>query len=188
MAFGLENLFFLPSAISIDLFGSRKVAIFGACLQTIGLLSSGFVNDLPVYFFTHSVLFGIGKGFVAQSTYQILPHYFNKKLGLATGLMNFGGSIFAILIVIISDASLATFGLKSAFFIFMTLSSLTVIAASSFKSVLKSQSYKIEKFSDKIKNSLSTDVLKRKEFMIWWTSTYFSVFGFIIISVTIVCI
>ncbi len=51
-AFGLECLFFLPSAICIDLFGSRKIALFGAIISTFGLLISAFAESLPVYFLT----------------------------------------------------------------------------------------------------------------------------------------
>jgi MCP family monocarboxylic acid transporter-like MFS transporter 2 len=185
-AFGLECIFFLPCAICIDLFGSRRVAIFGACLQTFGLLMSVFVKDLPIYFITHSVLFGIGQAFIAESTLQILPHYFNKRLGLANGLMNFGGSIIAIGFLITTAESLESLGLNLTFLIFAGISFFTIVAATLFKSVLKSQSSANQSLKKKLKNSLGTRVLKRPEFIIWWTSACLALVGFSITNVTIV--
>jgi MFS family permease len=185
-ALGFECLVFLPCAVCIDLFGSRKVAIFGACLQTIGLLASSFVNALPMYLFTHSFMFGCGKGLLAEATFQILPHYFDKHLGFANGLMNFGGSIIAIGFLLTTSRSLDLFGLKKTFLIFACLTSTTIIASLSFKSVLDSKSQKTEKITSKLKESFGLEVLKRPEFTIWWVSACFYVICFAIATVTIV--
>jgi MCP family monocarboxylic acid transporter-like MFS transporter 2 len=172
--------------VCIDLYGSRKIAVFGACLQTIGLLASSFVSVLPLYLLTHSLLFGIGKGFLAEATFQILPHYFDKRLGLANGLMNFGGSIIAIGFLLVTAQSLESLGLKRAFLVFASLTSVTILAAFSFKSVLIPKSESGAGFLAKVKESFRIQVLKRREFTIWWVSASFYVICFSIATVTIV--
>jgi MCP family monocarboxylic acid transporter-like MFS transporter 2 len=186
-AFGVECLFFLPSAICIDLFGSRKVALFGASLSTIGLLTSFFVKEMTVYFLTYGVLFGIGQAFLAESTYQILPHYFDKNLGLANGIMVFGSALVTIGLILASSATLDLIGLHYEFIILATLSFTTIIASTAFKSVLKPNHNKNEKIQVQIRQSFGTDVLKRTEFNLWWISACFAMFGFYITNVTIVC-
>ncbi len=178
----------MPSAICIDLFGSRKVAVFGATLQTFGLLMSTFVNKLPLYLLTYGIFYGIGKGFLAQATFQILPHYFVKRLGFANGLMNFGGSIVAILFMFLSDQSLAHVGMKESFLIFTGVSSITILAAFLFKSVLNVESGSSDMFLVKVKRSFAKDVLKRRELTVWWVSSFFAQFGIMMTYVTIVCI
>jgi MCP family monocarboxylic acid transporter-like MFS transporter 2 len=187
-AYGFEGLSNLPSAIAIDLYGSRKVALFGAFFQTLGLLTSAFVNILPLYFLTFSVIFGVCRGILLQATYQILPHYFDKNLGIANGMMNFGGSLISVIYLYSSNEILNKHGLKYFFIIFACLSTLTILAAASFKSVLKSESDSNNKFSVRIKQSLALTVLKRREFTIWWVSSLFSIFSIITTLVTIVSV
>ncbi len=168
------------------MFGSRKVAIFGAVLSTVGLLASAFVENLAVYFLTYGIIFGIGQAFVAESTYQILPHYFDKKLGLANGITVFGGAIVTIALIIMSSVTIDTVGLKYAFLVLMGLSATTIIASFAFKHVLKTSSNKNDTFANRIKQSFGTDVFKRPEFIIWCISNCFGLFGFYITNVTIV--
>ncbi len=148
---------------------------------------STFVNKLPLYLLTYGIFYGIGKGFLAQATFQILPHYFDKQLGFANGLMNFGGSVVAVLFLSLSDQSLAHVGIKQSFLIFTCVSSITIFAAFLFKSVLKAESDTNDRILGKMKNSFATDVLKRRELTVWWVSSFFAQFGIMMTYVTIVC-
>ena len=46
------------------------------------------------------------------ATFAILPHYFNKKIGLANGLMNLGGALVAIGVPLVIAECLKVLGLK----------------------------------------------------------------------------
>ncbi len=186
MFFGLYCFMFLPSSVFIDLFGSRKIAVFGACLSTIGLLLSCLVRYLSYYLLTYSIFFGIGNALLLQSTLQILPHYFSKRIGFATGLMNSCGSVFTLGILIITAKSFQSVGLHNTFLILAALSSITIIAASTFKSVLQPNSNINDKLSTRIKESFAISILKKRELIIWIVSSCLSLLGFAITNVTIV--
>jgi MFS family permease len=184
-AFGLECLFFLPSAVLIDLFGSRTIAIFGALLSTLGLFGSAFVQSLPIYLLTYGIFFGIGQAFLAESTFQILPHYFDKNLGLVNGIMNFGGSAITVAVIYASGAALDLLTVQDSFFVYAGLSVLTILAAATFKSVLRSKSHEELTFKSKIKESFGVEVLKRPAFIVWSISACLALFGFTITNITI---
>jgi MFS transporter, MCT family, solute carrier family 16 (monocarboxylic acid transporters), member 10 len=61
-----------------DLFGARKVGIFGGLISTFGLLTSAMVQQIEIYFLTYSFVFGLGQALMLTATLAILPHYFNK--------------------------------------------------------------------------------------------------------------
>ena len=61
------------------------------------------------------------------STFAILPHYFKKKLGLANGLMNLGGSIVTIALPILVKFCLTKLDLRYTWFILASLSFITFI-------------------------------------------------------------
>lgn len=162
--------------------------MFGAILTTLAFLSCAFVDRLQLYFLTFSVLFGLGQAFLIQATFQILPHYFDKRLGLANGIMNFGGAIITILFIIVMSKSLEFLKLKYAFLILMGISILNIISAVTFKSTLQPQKSenRNEKVMKKIRDSFRIEVLKRGDMIIWCLASCITVFGYTIASVTIV--
>ena len=71
-------------------FGCRATIIVGGFLCALGLLSSSFVEDFPLLFFTYSVVFGIGSSFVFTSSIVSVPLIFLKHRALATGIISAG--------------------------------------------------------------------------------------------------
>jgi len=53
---------------------------------------------MKLYFLTYGLGFGVGQALLLTATLAILPHYFNKKLSLANGLMNL---IAAVIFVVL---------------------------------------------------------------------------------------
>ncbi len=134
----------------------------------------------------NSALFGIGQAFLTESTYTILPHYFDKRLGLASGFMIFGGSALTIILQLVTTESFNALGLNYTFLIFMGLTFVSILAASCFKRILKSESREQDSIRVRIKSSFSTKVLKRPEFWIWTISSCFAEFGAHVGMITIV--
>ncbi|OXB65031.1 hypothetical protein ASZ78_007280, partial [Callipepla squamata] len=91
-------VFFCSPIVSIftDLFGCRKVAVTGAALGFVGLLSSSFVSTIEPLYFTYGVLFACGCSFAYQPSLVILGHYFKKRLGLVNGIVTAGSSLFTV--------------------------------------------------------------------------------------------
>ncbi|KAM4680016.1 monocarboxylate transporter 10 isoform 2-T2 [Amazona ochrocephala] len=91
-------VFFCSPVVSIftDLFGCRKVAVVGAAVGFVGLLSSSFVSTIELQYFTYGVLFACGCSFAYQPSLVILGHYFKKRLGLVNGIVTAGSSLFTV--------------------------------------------------------------------------------------------
>ncbi|XP_029855519.1 monocarboxylate transporter 10 [Aquila chrysaetos chrysaetos] len=91
-------VFFCSPIVSIftDLFGCRKVAVIGAAVGFVGLLSSSFVSTIEPLYFTYGILFACGCSFAYQPSLVILGHYFKKRLGLVNGIVTAGSSLFTV--------------------------------------------------------------------------------------------
>ncbi|KAL7987839.1 hypothetical protein Chor_006758 [Crotalus horridus] len=87
-------IFFCSPIVSVftNMFGCRKVAVVGAAVAFVGLLSSSFVRSLGPLYFTYGILFGCGCSFTYQPSLVILGHYFKKRLGLVNGIVTAGSN------------------------------------------------------------------------------------------------
>ncbi|KAF2987161.1 hypothetical protein EK904_012097 [Melospiza melodia maxima] len=91
-------VFFCSPIVSVftDLFGCRKVAVIGAAVGLVGLLSSSFVSTIEPLYFTYGIVFACGCSFAYQPSLVILGHYFKKRLGLVNGIVTAGSSLFTV--------------------------------------------------------------------------------------------
>ena len=177
-----------PSSILVDLIGSIKTGIIGSAITSSGFIASAFCLDLPlpIQFLTFSILTGIGQALLMTASFSILPHYFDKKIGLANGLMNAGGSIIVIITSIGMGYMLEHFSLKTTYL---------VIGGCFFSSFFTSLLYKSQitrettiSFKARVKESLGIDILKSKKFLIWSFTAIFGAYGFSIPILTMACI
>ncbi|EFA01509.1 monocarboxylate transporter 13 [Tribolium castaneum] len=93
----------LHSAIycSLGLIGSpllkkydfRRVALFGTCLMSVGILMSSFARSYGILICTFSILVGIGQGIMLPATYIATNTYFKKRLTLAVSFSVTGAGI-----------------------------------------------------------------------------------------------
>lgn len=104
----------------------------GNCYQATEASSCCFSHSsLSLRYFTYGILFGCGCSFAFQPSLVILGHYFQRRLGLANGVVSAGSSIFSmsfpLLIKMLGDKiKLAqTFQVLSTFMFLLTLLSLT---------------------------------------------------------------
>jgi hypothetical protein len=81
----LEYLCAAPASFLVDVTGPRMMAMVGGALMSLGYISSGFVGSLKWYYLTLGILIPIGRAMTKNSVIAIIPHYFVKRLGLATG-------------------------------------------------------------------------------------------------------
>ncbi|KAK7463160.1 hypothetical protein BaRGS_00038272, partial [Batillaria attramentaria] len=93
---GLAFLMSAVAGVASDRFGLRKVAFTGGFLAFIGMLSSAFVQDLMLLYLSYGVCIGVGFAFPYSLSVVILGHYFKRRLGLASGIVTSGGSVFGV--------------------------------------------------------------------------------------------
>ncbi|EFB26464.1 hypothetical protein PANDA_019275, partial [Ailuropoda melanoleuca] len=132
-ALSMGMIFFCSPIVSIftDRLGCRITATAGAAVAFIGLHTSSFTSSLSLRYFTYGILFGCGCSFAFQPSLVILGHYFQRRLGLANGVVSAGSSIFSISFPLLiktlgAKIKLAqTFQVLSTFMFILTLLSLT---------------------------------------------------------------
>ena len=166
-----------PSSVLVDLFGSVKTGLVGSCLTTIGFISSAFslYLPMPIQFLTYSLLTGIGQALLMTASFSILPHYFNKKLGIANGLMNAGGSIIVILTSLGMGYMLDNFTLKTTYLVMGGCFFSSFFVAFFYKSQLRRDTRK--SFKSRVKESLGLDIFKKPKFLIWSLTAIFGAYG-----------
>ncbi|XP_043829990.1 monocarboxylate transporter 8 [Dromiciops gliroides] len=132
-ALAMGMIFLCSPIVSIftDRMGCRIPATAGAAVAFIGLLTSSFTSSLEARFFTYGILFGCGSSFAFQPSLVILGHYFQRRLGLANGVVAAASSLFSMsfpfLMKILGEkVKLAhTLQVLSIFMLILTLLSLT---------------------------------------------------------------
>lgn len=90
-------------------FGLRRVMLTSAVLTVFAFVSTPHVPKLEYIFLTFSIPFGIACGFYECISVVVLPQYFDKILGLATGIRYAGNGsgpmIFSYFIPILYDSA-----------------------------------------------------------------------------------
>ena len=112
-----------------DRFGIRRVAFTGGLLAFVGTLSSAFVKEVLLLYLTFGVLVGVGFSFTFSPSMTVLGHYFNKRLGLANGIMTCGGGVLSVGYVWILPVIYDHLGLRSTLLFMSGLSFLQIVYA-----------------------------------------------------------
>ena len=112
-----------------DRFGIRRVAFTGGLLAFVGTLSSAFVKEVLLLYLTFGVLVGVGFSFTFSPSMAVLGHYFNKRLGLANGIMTCGGGVLSVGYVWILPVIYDHLGLRSTLLFMSGLSFLQIVYA-----------------------------------------------------------
>nr|KAG5703944.1 hypothetical protein BaRGS_020541 [Batillaria attramentaria] len=87
----------MVSGILADRLGIRTVGLIGGLLALAGMLSSAFVQNLSLLYLTYGVIMGTGFSLAYTPSLAILGHYFKRRIGLANGLVTFGGvAVFTV--------------------------------------------------------------------------------------------
>ncbi len=145
---------------------------------------SAFINDIKLYFLTYGTGFGIGQACLITATFAILPHYFDKRLSLANGIMCGIASILILVIPICTNLLLEHYNLKVTFFFLASLNFVCILMACTFRSILPENTS--TSMLQKIKNGFGIEVLKKFKFVIWCVASFIAMIGYYIPIVNIV--
>ncbi len=122
-AFTLQNLtagLFAPlTGRLIDRFGARKVILPGTALFGVMLVSSRLLGGKLWYFYVFIGLLGIIQGCTSPVSYSVVvSHWFNRRRGLALGLMMLGIGVGAVVVPSAAQRLIEMFGWRGAYAIF----------------------------------------------------------------------
>ncbi len=177
---GVSFLFSFISSFLIDFFGYIKVGLVGGLTSTIGLLITSQIIRLKISivhtFLPYGVIFGIGQSLIMTIPFAILPHYFNKKLGLVNGVLNGGACIILISYSYLIGYLLEIYSIEIVLYLLASSAFLVAITSFSFKPQLPSDKQSMS-LKSKLVNSLGLEILKKPKFLIWSLSLFFGVIG-----------
>uniref|UniRef100_A0A667YNJ9 Major facilitator superfamily (MFS) profile domain-containing protein n=1 Tax=Myripristis murdjan TaxID=586833 RepID=A0A667YNJ9_9TELE len=88
-------------------FGARPATVFSGVMVSGGLMLSAFAPNIPFLIFSYSIVVGIGAGLLYASVITITCLYFDKRRGLALGIVitgsSVGGFVYATLQTVLVD-------------------------------------------------------------------------------------
>jgi len=121
-AFSLAMLFhaiFAPvTGTLIDRYGPRKLFPLGAFLLFLGLLAASRISTILHLYLFFGVVMAIGINIISYSPHMaIIPRWFIRKRGLASGLVLTGIGLGSLVLVPFNELMIDTMGWRSAFFV-----------------------------------------------------------------------
>lgn len=96
----------------VDSFGARPVTVFSGVMVAGGLILSAFAPNVSFLIFSYGIGVGMGNGLVYAATLTIICQYFDKKRGLALGIVTTGISLGGFLYATVQNKLIEEFGLE----------------------------------------------------------------------------
>ncbi|KAM4776728.1 LOW QUALITY PROTEIN: monocarboxylate transporter 9-like [Cyanocitta cristata] len=126
-------------SICVSSFGARPVAIFSGFMVAGGLMMSSFAPNIYFLYDSYGILVGLGCGLLYTATVTIMCQYFDKRRGLALGLISTGSSVGLFIHAALQRELIKRCGLKGCLLIVGALS-LNIVACGSLMRPLESSS------------------------------------------------
>ncbi|KAF5007790.1 hypothetical protein FDECE_5914 [Fusarium decemcellulare] len=95
--------------------GTRPTLSIGIVLETGGLVAASFATRTWHLFLTQGLLFGWGCSFLYIGTYGIIPQWFTRRTGLASGIASAGSGLGGLVHSLASQAMISQLGLAWSF-------------------------------------------------------------------------
>ena len=124
LAVGSISIFAIASARILQSLGSQRTAMLGVCFLAGGEILSGFtVNHIGGLFITAGVVMGIGVSLNFIVVGSVAAQYFDRRRGLANGIVFAGGGLGGAVISFVMEGLLESVGVAWTFRIlgFITL-------------------------------------------------------------------
>lgn len=183
---------FLLSAVSgmlTDKIGLKTTTFIGGVLMTIGMvLSAAFYHNINILYLTYGVMFGLGAAFAYTPTIAILGHYFKRYLGLVSGFVTCGSSLFTIILPKVLEWLLNVYGLQGTCFV-LGMSSIVVILCSLVYKPLqlpqpppkrKPGQSRSSTMKMHLRSLVHVENFKRKRYIIWALSLPIALLGYFV--------
>ncbi|OLY84573.1 Monocarboxylate transporter 10 [Smittium mucronatum] len=105
----------LSASYIISIIGIRKTSILGAALGVIGLLLASFSDKIWQLVLTQGIIYGYGSSLIVNISLLMQALWFEKRRGLAIGIVSSGGAIGALIMVPLVTSTINNLGIKWSF-------------------------------------------------------------------------
>ncbi|XP_076600026.1 monocarboxylate transporter 9-like [Chaetodon auriga] len=124
----------------VDNFGARPVTFFSGVMVAGGLMLSAFAPNVQFLIFSYGIVVGLGCGLVYTATLTITCQYFDKRRGLALGIVTTGTSVGAFIYATAQNELIVLYGLDGCLLIIGALA-LNLMACAGFMRPLNMPGY-----------------------------------------------
>ena len=100
----------------VDRYGPRRAILSGIILLTAGIALSATMHRLLEFYIYFGLMGGIGVAFISLATYTaIIPHWFEKKRGTASGIASSGMGLGVVIFAPLSQGVISLWGWQIGF-------------------------------------------------------------------------
>ncbi|KAM7381011.1 hypothetical protein PAMA_012040 [Pampus argenteus] len=142
-------------SVCVASYGARAVVVFGGMMVSGGLILSAFAPSILFLVFSYGVVVGVGVGLLYSAVLTITCLYFDRRRGLALGLVSTGTSVGGILFASLQSMLIELFGLDGCLIIIGALALNIVPSAAAMRPLTSSTYY--------VKHSLERVIKKEEE-------------------------
>ncbi|KAJ7328161.1 hypothetical protein OS493_025574 [Desmophyllum pertusum] len=180
---GMMFLFAPVTSALCERVGCRVVAFLGGLLGVLGFVLSSFVKDIHRLYLTFGVLWGIGASMSYLPTLRSLPYWFERRIGLANGIVTAGSGVGTIAMGPIMQLTVNYLGFSNAARVLGGTLSICTIGALLYR--IPSQTGKeVEKMEETVKPRkppmFDFSVFKNKAFLVWCISLSAFMMGYFV--------
>ncbi|KAI9263145.1 major facilitator superfamily domain-containing protein [Phascolomyces articulosus] len=159
-----------------SIWGTRIVLLIGTFLIAIGLIIAGFSKEIWHLYLTQGILFGTGVSLMYVTIMAVAPGYFDKKRGLALGLIasgsGIGGLIMPFIMTPINNSLGAGWTYRIVGFICLGCDLVACLLVRDRKPLSKQRK--------KLSEIIRLDIFKNKNFRIWGLGALVQMLGYYI--------
>lgn len=189
---GVTFLMCIVSSILSDRIGIRPIAVTGAVLGLVGLVSSAFVTRLEILYLTYGVCLGVGAAFSYSPSLVILGHYFKRHMGLVNGLVSFGSALFTIALSLGLPKMLEVLQIRYTFLLLAGCYFILIIGALTWKPLFKKDNLAAMALSTEsvyehcydccswTRSFLSVKIFRNRAYIVWCLSLGVALLGYFV--------
>ncbi|XP_020619487.1 monocarboxylate transporter 10-like [Orbicella faveolata] len=179
---GMMFLFAPVTSALCERVGCRVVAFCGGLLGVLGFVLSSFVKDVHRLYITFGVLWGVGASMSYLPTLRSLPYWFERRIGLANGIVTAGSGVGTIAMGPLMQLAVNYLGWAHAARVLGGILSLCTIGSLLYK--VPSQTGKeVEKVEEPIRKKppmFDFTIFKNKAFLIYCLSLSAFMMGYFV--------
>ncbi|KAL1923292.1 uncharacterized protein VTP21DRAFT_8272 [Calcarisporiella thermophila] len=112
LSIGLMYVFGLISGMINNRFGNRSLLLAATVIQPLGLILASFSSTLWQLYLTQGLLVGLGNGCAFHGGISIIPQWFERYRGLATGIAVSGSGFGGLALAPLSRALIDRLGYR----------------------------------------------------------------------------
>ncbi|CDH49487.1 mfs transporter [Lichtheimia corymbifera JMRC:FSU:9682] len=157
-------------------FGLKFVLVLGGLLMTLGLQMASLTSEIWHLYLSQGICFGTGASFMFVIAMGILPQWFNKRRGLATGLASSGSGIGGLVLPFILTAVNDTLGIGWSYRVLGFI----ILGCSTIACICLRERVRTTDKTTKLSQIFNFEVLKDLNFVLWVLGSMIGLMGFFV--------